>query len=108
MRDVAILLCLSVQLLVAMPAYAQTMPPAQDGVVTDAAREAEPLVRNLGGYMFPSLAATTSRMQNIAYAMRLRDYCADLRVPNAFIRVQLARFSLITGRPENCGTLLDY
>jgi hypothetical protein len=29
-------------------------------------------------------------------------------VPDAFVRVQLERFSLITGRPENCASLRDY
>lgn len=64
--------------------------------------------RTLGGYPFQDLSSTVRDMQNLAYAMQLRDYCADARLPDEFVRVQLARFSLITAREENCRTLLDY
>ena len=47
-------------------------------------------------------------MQNLAYAMQLRDYCADDRVPDEFVKAQLAHFSRITGRNETCKTLLAY
>lgn len=87
------------------PVGAQTSPPTQGGVSADAGAV---FARDTSGYPFPSLAATTARMQNVAHAMRLRDYCADRRVPDAFVRVQLERFSLITGRPESCASLLDY
>lgn len=103
MRVVVALLCL-LHLSLATPVLAQAPSRAPD----DAGTAQAPLVRNLDGYQFPPLAQTTARMQNIAHAMRLRDYCADRRVSDAFIMVQLARFSLITGRPENCASLLDY
>lgn len=104
MRAVATVILLAA-LVVAVPVEAQTPPRAPDAAGSSAGVV---LARNLGGYEFPSIAATTSRMQNIAHAMRLRDYCSDRRVADAFVRVQLARFSLITGRPESCASLLDY
>lgn len=64
--------------------------------------------RKLNGYAFPQVSDTVRDMQNLAHAMQLRDYCADTRIPDEFVRVQLARFSLITAREENCQTLLDY
>lgn len=64
--------------------------------------------RNTDGYAFPPLAKTVADMQNLAYAMQLRDYCADRKVPDAFVRERLARFSAITGREESCQSLLDY
>ncbi|HRP75762.1 MAG TPA: hypothetical protein PK725_09885 [Rhodocyclaceae bacterium] len=64
--------------------------------------------RKLSGYAFPQVSDTVRDMQNLAHAMQLRDYCADARIPDEFVRVQLARFSLITAREENCQTLLDY
>lgn len=64
--------------------------------------------RSTAGYPFPALADTVARMQNVAHAMRLRDYCADRRVPDEFVRARLQRFSQLTGREETCTTLLDY
>ncbi len=69
---------------------------------------AEPPFRDLSGYAFGPLSRTVRDMQHLAYAMQLRDYCADPRIADEFVRVQLARFSLITGRPEDCQTLLNY
>ncbi|MBI1906826.1 MAG: hypothetical protein HYS20_11415 [Rhodocyclales bacterium] len=103
MRVVVALLCL-LQLGLATPVFAQ----APSRVPDEAGTARTPFVRNLDGYQFPALAQTIARMQNIAHAMRLRDYCADRRVPDEFVRVQLERFSLITGRPESCASLLDY
>ncbi|MDR2689236.1 MAG: hypothetical protein LBB76_05700 [Azoarcus sp.] len=64
--------------------------------------------RDISGYPYPALAVTVAAMQNLAYAMTLRDYCADLRVPAEFVRERLARFSRMTGREEDCKSLLDY
>ncbi|PKO49713.1 MAG: hypothetical protein CVU28_15000 [Betaproteobacteria bacterium HGW-Betaproteobacteria-21] len=64
--------------------------------------------RNTDGYPFPAIAKTVADMQNLAYAMTLRDYCSDRRVPDAFVLERLARFSQLTGREESCQTLLDY
>ncbi len=47
-------------------------------------------------------------MQNLAYAMQLRDYCADRRVSDDFVREQLTRFGRLTGRDETCASLMDY
>ncbi len=64
--------------------------------------------RDTRGYLFPAIAKTTGDMQNVAYAMLLRDYCADTRVSDDFVRDRLMRFARITGRVETCQTLLDY
>jgi Tfp pilus assembly protein FimV len=64
--------------------------------------------RDVSGYRFPALASTVAAAQNMAQAMILRDYCANAKVPDAFVRARLARFSRITGREENCRSLLDY
>ena len=64
--------------------------------------------RDVGGYRFPALASTVAAAQNMAQAMILRDYCANAKVPDDFVRERLARFSRITGREENCQSLLDY
>jgi hypothetical protein len=41
-------------------------------------------------------------------AMILRDYCANEKLPDDFVRDRLARFGRITGREEDCQSLLDY
>ena len=64
--------------------------------------------RDVGAYPFPAISRTVRDMQNLAYAMQLRDYCADDRVPDAFVLDRLARFSVLTGRQETCRTLLEY
>lgn len=64
--------------------------------------------RDTSAYIFPALSRTVRDMQHLAYALQLRDYCADDRVSDEFVRVQLARFSLLTGREETCGSLKDY
>lgn len=73
-----------------------------------AGKNAEDDWRNTDGYRFPAIAKTVADMQNLAYAMTLRDYCSDRKVPDAFVRERLARFSQISGREETCRTLLDY
>lgn len=98
-------------LLIAGGVDAQSPPPAKGRApaATDpvAAKPAEPF-RDTTGYRYPALARTVRDMQNLAYAMQLRDYCADERVSNDFVKAQLARFSRITGRSETCRTLLAY
>lgn len=64
--------------------------------------------RDVSGYRFPALASTVAAAQNMAQAMILRDYCANTKVPDDFVRERLTRFSRITGREESCQSLLDY
>jgi hypothetical protein len=64
--------------------------------------------RDTSGYPFPSLADTVAAAQNMVHAMLLRDYCANKKIPDDFVRGRLARFSRITGRAEDCPSLLDY
>ena len=40
--------------------------------------------------------------------MQLREYCADRRVSDDFVRERLQRFGRITGRAETCASLRDY
>ena len=47
-------------------------------------------------------------MQNLAHAMQLREFCANTRVPDDFVRERLDRFGAITGRVESCSSLFDY
>lgn len=64
--------------------------------------------RDTAGYPFGAPASTVRAMQHLAIAMQLRAYCADSNVPDVFVRRQLQRFSELTGREENCRSLLDY
>ena len=83
----------------------------QDEAGDDAAALAEPedrRFRDISGYPFGAPATTVRDMQHLATAMQLRAYCADPAVPDAFVRVQLQRFSQLTGREESCRSLLDY
>ena len=64
--------------------------------------------RDVSGYPFGAPASTVRDMQHLATAMQLRAYCADPAIPDAFVRLQLQRFSQLTGREENCRSLLDY
>lgn len=114
-------------LLVASTASAQKagtpqppQPPAASAAASPAAAKAgktpsaaarpqpRPEWRDTTGYRFPAVGKTVADMQNAAHAMRLRDYCADTRVKDEFVRERLTRFSAITGREETCRTLLDY
>lgn len=82
-----------------------------DVPVGEAAAFAEPedrRFRDISGYPFRAPAATVRAMQHLATAMQLRAYCADPNIPDAFVRLQLQRFSELTGREENCRSLLDY
>lgn len=101
----ALVLLLAIAALdVSLPVSAQ-VPGAPAGA---AAPDADRRFRDITGYRFPPLIDTVSAMQNVAHAIQLRDYCADARVPDDFVRAQLARFSRITGRPETCQTLRLY
>lgn len=64
--------------------------------------------RNIDAYRLPALATTVADLQNLAHAMQLREFCADARVPDDFVRERLDRFGAITGRVESCASLLDY
>lgn len=99
----------------ARPGEAPTPVPAQpplqsvqDGAVDAAAARETPAWRSTAGYPFPALADTVARMQHVAQAMQLREYCANQRLADEFVRERLQRFSRLTGREEDCQTLLDY
>lgn len=104
----------------ATPAKAPTKAPAESPAARSAATKgskagappakapARPEWRDTTGYRFPAVGKTVTDMQNAAHAMRLREYCADARVKDEFVRERLERFSAITGRKETCRTLLDY
>lgn len=109
---VLLLLC---ALQVAPIAHAQpapgAKPPAADQAPEAPSGEADrPAAtwRDTGSYRFPALARTVADLQNMAHAMQLRDYCADSRIPDVFVRERLRRFGELTGRDETCSTLLDY
>ncbi len=94
----------------AMPAAAQQKgaAPAQSGAAKPVPQPPVPEWRRTDGYRFPAIADTVRRMQYSAQAMQLREYCADRRVPDAFVRERLQRFGRLTGREETCTTLLQY
>ncbi|HJV24807.1 MAG TPA: hypothetical protein VJ673_03930 [Aromatoleum sp.] len=106
-------------LLVTACAWAQAAPPAAGNSTGTAsvpegkrpgkgAATKAPPFRDTTGYRYPAISRTVRDMQNMAYAMQLRDYCADERVPDEFVKEQLSRFSRITGREETCRSLLAY
>ncbi|MCL2876104.1 MAG: hypothetical protein FWF12_07420 [Betaproteobacteria bacterium] len=64
--------------------------------------------RDTSGYPFPALADTVAAAQNMVHAMSLRDYCANEKLSDDFVRGRLALFSRITGREEDCQSVLDY
>ncbi|HLW04567.1 MAG TPA: hypothetical protein VKY38_03190 [Azoarcus sp.] len=59
-------------------------------------------------YALPARADTERHLQRLAQAIQLREYCADQSIEDAFVDRQLAAFSRITGREEDCRTLLEY
>jgi hypothetical protein len=96
-----------------LPAYASAQAPQTEPPVAAAGGIAAPgpgdrSFRDTSGYRFPAVSRTLRDMQNLAYAIQLRDYCSDDRVTDEFVKAQLTRFGAITGRPETCRTLLDY
>lgn len=93
-------------------APAPTAEPARAsaaaGAGTQAGDGAVPEWRRTGAYPFAARADTVRRLQFVAQAMQLREYCADARVSDDFVRAQLARFGRMTGREESCASLLEY
>ena len=96
---------LPIALLLTTHAFAQT-PSAEPP--PDAPTDA----RKAGGvpyrYPMPAIAQTVREIQHSTQAMLLREYCADEKIPDAFVNERLAIFSQQTGRTEDCRTLLDY
>jgi hypothetical protein len=64
--------------------------------------------RSTEGYPYPAIATTVAAAQNMAHAMILRDYCANPKIADDFVRERLKLFGRITGREETCQSLLDY
>lgn len=82
---------------------------AQQAKAPAAARAPEvPEWRRTDAYVFRAIGDVRRRMQFVAHAMQLRDWCADRSVPDDFVRERLQRFGRMTGREESCNTLLDY
>lgn len=88
------------------PAAAPQAAGGQGGAAPQAAPV--PDWRRTDAYVFGAIGNVTRRMQFVAQAMQLRDYCADRRVPDAFVQGRLQQFGRMTGREETCTTLLDY
>jgi hypothetical protein len=120
-RLAACLFCL----LCALPAQAQQAAPAAvpNGAAAGADAQAEGAAaddaadegaaeeddwRDTSNYVFGALADTTLRLELVAQAMQLRDFCANRRVVDEFVRDRLARFSALSGRLETCRSLMDY
>lgn len=95
-----------------LPAVGQEAPP--DAAKPDAPAAAPPTAepkkdwRDTSGDPFPSLASVAAASRNMALALNLREFCANDAVPDDFVRERLARFSRMTGREEDCRSLLDY
>lgn len=89
------------------PLLAQQPAPAVPAAAASATTT-KPEWRSTSGYRFPAVAQTVADLQNLAYAMQLREFCANRRVPDAFVRDRLQRFSAMTGREEDCQSLRDY
>lgn len=64
--------------------------------------------RDTSRYAFKAVAATTFDLQMLAYAMQLREFCANRTIPDDFVKERLARFSQMSGREEDCASLADY
>jgi hypothetical protein len=96
---------LPIVLFLAASAFAQTPPvdPPSEAP-TDARRAGDIPYR----YPMPAIAQTVREIQHSTQAMLLREYCADEKIPDAFVNERLALFSQQTGRAEDCRTLLDY
>jgi hypothetical protein len=90
------------------PALAQKAPAAPAAAAAAAANPPTPEWRRTDGYRFPPLADSVRRLQYTTLAMQLREYCADRRVSDDFVRERLQRFGRITGRAETCASLRDY
>ncbi len=92
------------------PVLAQKPPtaPAAAAPAAPAASAPTPEWRRTDGYRFPALADSVRRLQYVAQAMQLREYCADRRVSDEFVRERLQHFGRLTGREETCASLKDY
>ena len=86
----------------------QAQRPAAAAAAARAPGPAVPEWRRTDAYVFRAIGDVTRRMQFVAQAMQLRDWCADRSVPDDFVRERLQRFGRMTGREETCTTLLDY
>jgi len=96
---------LAALLLATGPVPAQTSDPAPaSGAPSDARRAGDRPYR----YPMPAIAHTVREVQYSTQAMLLMEYCADTRIPDAFVNERLAEFSRQTGRREDCRTLLEY
>lgn len=91
----------------AAPPAANAAPAGADGE-EEAGDQDDRAWRDTSAYPFGALAGTALRLELVAKAMQLRDYCADRRVQDEFVRERLRRFSALSGRPEDCRSLLDY
>ncbi len=87
---------------------AQQAPAPAAAPAARAPAPALPEWRRTDAYVFRAIGDVTRRMQFVAQAMQLRDWCADRSVPDDFVRERLQRFGRMTGREESCPTLLDY
>lgn len=87
------------------PASKQT-EPASDGKDTTSPEPGD--WRDVSNYRFPALAQTVASAQNMAWALVLREYCANKRISDDFVRERLAWFSQLTARQETCKSLNDY
>lgn len=105
-RATLIFLACMVQPVLAVAQLAPAVPAAEAAVVApENAREGGGLPYR---YPMPALAQSVREMQYTAQAMILREYCADKTIPDDFVNERLVEFSKITGRPENCRSLLEY
>ncbi|MDR1854447.1 MAG: hypothetical protein LBR05_06020 [Azoarcus sp.] len=97
-------------LLFASPLAAQQTDevPAPAPKPTPQATTDKPAWRDNSRYMFMAVAMTVAAAQNMATAINLREYCANEKISNEFVRARLASFSKITGREETCASLMDY
>lgn len=102
-------------LLVLVSVFAGVLLAVPAGALAQQAREPAPEQvaempewRRTDAYVFRAIGDVTRRMQFVAQAMQLRDYCADRTVPDDFVRDRLQRFGRMTGRDETCTSLLDY
>lgn len=103
-----LILLLLAGLLHTTPPWAQNPAPPAAAPAGTPATPATPDFRDTSRYAFPAVAQTTFDLQRLAYAMQLREYCANRRVADEFVRERLARFSEMTGREETCNSLADY
>lgn len=88
-----------------LPGWSQ-LPAAGQAAADPAPDEKD--FRDTSRYAFKSVAGTTFDLQMLAYAMQLREFCANRTIPDDFVKERLARFSQMSGREEDCASLADY